>query len=212
MCHISSLELMVKNCSFNEYHHDFTKVLEPSLLDLSVRQSTIITSLIAPSSITKYEYSQQINDLQQAFSKLRSAYIDVRLRRVEYVLQSAKTIQSEDSLSHAYFLFHVEAIIRILTELALNNEDKAKSVHTSGYKKKMMNCKPEWSRILSSIKSIIIIGVGSLFVLIPSLSKTFENGHLILITLCVTQGDTVGGALTTMKMRLIGTLIGKIIL
>ncbi|CAF1028782.1 unnamed protein product [Adineta ricciae] len=39
--------------------------------------------------------------------------------------------------------------------------------------------------------------------------QNFANGQWILIGLCMTQGDTVGGALTTMKLRLVGTLLGS---
>jgi hypothetical protein len=59
---------------------------------------------------------------------------------------------------------------------------------------------------------MIIIGVGSIFVMVPYLAKVFENGQWILIALCMTQAETVGGAFTTMKMRLIGTLLGNFIL
>ncbi|CAF4309461.1 unnamed protein product, partial [Adineta steineri] len=68
--------------------------------------------------------------------------------------------------------------------------------------------KPQWPRFVSAFKSMVIIGVGSIFVMVPGLAKVFENGQWILIALCMTQGDTVGGALTTMKMRLVGTLFG----
>jgi hypothetical protein len=45
--------------------------------------------------------------------------------------------------------------------------------------------------------------------MVPRLVEVFENGQWILIALCMTQGDTVGGAFTTMQMRLFGTLLGK---
>ncbi len=48
--------------------------------------------------------------------------------------------------------------------------------------------------------------------MVPYLAKVFENGQWILIALCMTQAETVGGAFTTMKMRLIGTLLGNFIL
>jgi hypothetical protein len=57
---------------------------------------------------------------------------------------------------------------------------------------------------------MLIIGIGSIFVMVPTLANTFANGQWILIALCMTQGDTVGGAFNTMKMRLIGTLLGKL--
>jgi hypothetical protein len=46
--------------------------------------------------------------------------------------------------------------------------------------------------------------------MVPRLTNAFANGQWILIGLCMSQGDTVGGAFTTMKMRLVGTLLGKI--
>jgi hypothetical protein len=46
--------------------------------------------------------------------------------------------------------------------------------------------------------------------MVPSLANEFGNGQCILIGLCMTQGDTVGGAFITMKMRLVRTLLGKI--
>ncbi|UJR37557.1 hypothetical protein I4U23_030258 [Adineta vaga] len=210
MCHVGSLQLMIKNCSFNEYHHDFTYEIKSSLLHLSTCQSIIVSSLMSPSSMAKDDFARQIIDLREAFTKLRSAYIDVRLHRVEYVLQTTATIQSEDSLSHAYFLFHLGATVQLLTQLIISNENKNTTSISSVQEKRKINFKLQWPRLLSSLKCMIIIGIGSIFVLVPRLSTIFENGHLILITLCVTQGDTVGGALTTMKMRLMGTLLGAI--
>jgi uncharacterized membrane protein YccC len=70
---------------------------------------------------------------------------------------------------------------------------------------------PKWSRFFSAFKSMMIIGVGSIFVMVPALAAAFENGQWILIALCMTQGDSVGGAFTTMKLRLLGTLLGKFI-
>ncbi|CAF3278979.1 unnamed protein product, partial [Rotaria sp. Silwood2] len=76
-------------------------------------------------------------------------------------------------------------------------------------RKSFKNCfKGDWSRFVTALKTTIIIGIGSIFVMIPNLAKKFENGQWILIALCMTQGDTVGGAFTTIKMRLIGTLFG----
>ena len=76
----------------------------------------------------------------------------------------------------------------------------------------MQVVKPQWPRFVSAFKSMVIIGVGSIFVMVPRLATAFENGQWILIALCMTQGDTVGGAFTTMKMRLVGTLFGKLFL
>ncbi|CAF0844950.1 unnamed protein product [Adineta steineri] len=214
MSHVSSLHLMVKNCSFNDFHHDFTCELQSSLLHLNSCQSNIISSFISSSSVTKDDFIYQVTNLQDAFSSLRSTYILAGLHRIEHVLQSATTLQSEDSLSHAFFLFHLEAIVRLLTQVTTNDNNRKNTINSKKNQKKKINLnehfKLPWTRLLSAVKSMIIIGVGSIFILVPSLSKTFENGQLILITLCVTQGDTVGGAFTTMKMRLIGTLLGSI--
>ncbi|CAF1230327.1 unnamed protein product [Rotaria sordida] len=44
--------------------------------------------------------------------------------------------------------------------------------------------KLQWPRLLLSLKSMVIIGVGSIFVLAPRLAAAFENGQWILVTLC----------------------------
>ncbi len=201
---------MVTNCSFNDFHHDFTDELESSLLHISSCQSIVISSLISPSSVTKDDFTYQLNNLQEALISIRFAYNAARLHRVEHVIQSATTLQSEDTLSHAFFLFHLEAIIRLLTQVIPSNRKKGNNSKTD--EKKKINFKEQlklqWPRLLPPLKAVIIIGVGSIFVLVPRLAAVFENGQLILVTVCVTQGDTVGGAFTTMKMRLIGTLLG----
>ena len=209
MIHVCSLEFMVKNCSFNDYHRDFVYELESSLLRVSTCQSMVISSLISPSNITNEEFSQQLIDLQSAFDSVRKAYISARLYRVRHVLEFGSTIQSEDHLSHAFFLFQLSAIIellkRIMTLTITENKSKKKDkIHRSLIERLGLS----WPRLFSSIKSMIIVGVGSIFVLVPRLSNAFENGQWILITLCMTQDDTVGSAYSTMKMRLIGTLLG----
>ncbi len=213
MCHVFSLQWMVKQCSFNDYHHDFTHELESSLLHVSSCQSIVVSSLISPSSITKDDFTHQIVNLEEAFKSLRSAYIAARLHRVKHVLEFATKIDSEDQLSHAFFLFQLGAIIRLLIQITAN--DNSRKIISKIHEKKKINLKERiklhWPRLLSSLKSIIIIAVGSIFVLVPRLAKAFENGQWILVTLCMTQGETVGGAFTTMKMRLIGTLLGMFI-
>jgi uncharacterized membrane protein YccC len=160
--------------------------------------------------VTKDDFTYQINNLQEALISIRFAYNAARLHRVEHVIQSATTLQSEDTLSHAFFLFHLEAIIRLLTQVIPSNRKKGNNSKTD--EKKKINFKEQlklqWPRLLPPLKAVIIIGVGSIFVLVPRLAAVFENGQLILVTVCVTQGDTVGGAFTTMKLRLIGTLLG----
>ncbi|CAF1021837.1 unnamed protein product [Rotaria sordida] len=212
MFHICSLQLIVKHCSFNDYHNAFIHELESSLSHLSSCQSIVVSSLITSSSVTQDEFTHQLMNLQEAYKSLRAACVAVRLQRVQHVLESATTIQFGDHLSHTFFLFQLGCIVRLLTQIMTNKNFK-KPIPKK-HEKKILDIKErlklQWPRILSAIKSMVIIGVGSIFVLVPYLAKTFENGQWILVTLCVTQGDTVGGAFTTMKMRLMGTLLGSI--
>ncbi len=213
MFHVCSLQSMVKQCIFNDYHHDFTCELEFSLLNLSSCQSIVVSSLITPSSVTKDEFNHQIMSLQEALKTLRSAYIAARLHRVKQVVEFATKIQIEDHLSHAFFLFQLGAVVQLLTQDMTNNvcEEKIPKKQEKQKINLKQQLKLQWPRLLSSLKSMIIIGVGSTFVLAPPLAKAFENGQWILVTLCMTQGDTVGGAFATMKMRLTGTLLGLFI-
>ena len=64
--------------------------------------------------------------------------------------------------------------------------------------------------LISSLRSALIIGVGSVFVLVPSLAAQFEQGTWILIAMCMTQGNTQGGAFLTMRNRLFGTMLGSV--
>lgn len=210
MCHTCSIQLMVKQCSFNDYHVHYAQELRTSLLNLSSCQTKFISILISPSSITKDEFIREINNLQEAFQSVRLAYITARIHRIKHILEYELQMQSNDQLSHAFFLFQLGIIIRILTQITTKdnvNKDKNKEKHSKKFhfKERFIQQCP---RLLSSFKSTVIIGVGSIFVLVPTLAYIFENGQWILVTLCVTQGDTVGGAFTTMKMRLMGTLIG----
>ncbi|CAF4132243.1 unnamed protein product, partial [Rotaria sordida] len=172
MFHVSSLQIMVKQCQFNEYHRHFTEELQESLLHLSLCQSTVISSLMSSPIINRDEFNGRLTALQQALDSLRTAFIEARLHHVEHVLESAKTILSEDHLSHTFFLFQLDAIRRTVIQVL----------------------KPQWPRFVSAFKSMVIIGVGSIFVMVPRLATAFENGQWILIALCMTQGDTVGGA------------------
>ncbi|CAF1053029.1 unnamed protein product [Rotaria sp. Silwood1] len=212
MFHVCSLQLMVKHCSFNDYHKDFTHELESSLLHLSSCQSIVVSSLISSPSVTQEEFTQQLINLQEAYKSLRLAYIKARLQQVQHVLESATTIKFEDHLSHIFFLFQLGSIVQLFTQIMTKKTFK-KNITKMHEKKKFdmkQRLKLQWPRLLSALKSMIIIGVGSIFVLVPYLAKKFENGQWILVTLCMTQGDTVGGAFTTMKMRLMGTLLGSI--
>ncbi|CAF2892029.1 unnamed protein product [Rotaria sp. Silwood2] len=217
MFHICSLRIMVTQCQFNEYHSHFTRELQTSLLHLSSCQSTVVSSLMLSPIVTRDEFNDSLTKLQQALDSLRTAFIEARLRHVEHVLESAKTIRSEDHLSHTFFLFQLDAIVRLLIQATAIDQNKnffqeIKDAFKKKRKKKrrtiMEVLKPQWPRFLSAFKSMVIIGVGSIFVMVPGLATAFENGQWILIALCMTQGDTVGGAFTTMKMRLVGTLFG----
>jgi hypothetical protein len=218
MFHVSSLQLMVKQCQFNEYHTHLVRELQTSLLHLDSCQSKVVSSILSSSMIERNEFDHHLLELEEAYRSVRYAYIEVRLQRVEHVLESAATIRSEDHLSHAFFLFQLGAIVRLLKQATKIRENKTifeeiKDALKRKQKKKRRTLKewlkPQWPRFVSAFKSMIIIGVGSIFVMVPRLASVFENGQWILIALCVTQGDTVGGALTTMKMRLVGTLFGK---
>jgi hypothetical protein len=205
MLNICSLEWVVKQYQFNEYHNECINELKISLLNLSSCQSSFISCLIPHSSITRYEITNNLTNLQLSFDSVRSSYIETRLHRIKNTFQSLKSIQSEDHLSHAFFIFQLGSIVRLLTKSTLiNTKIKIKKPKKS-FKKYF---KFDWSRFLSALKTMIIIGIGSIFVMIPNLANKFENGQWILVALCMTQDDTVGGAFTTMKMRLIGTLIG----
>ncbi|CAF1673785.1 unnamed protein product, partial [Rotaria sordida] len=212
MFHVCSLQLMVNECSFNDYHRNFTYELKLSLLHLSSCQSIVISSLISSSSVTKDDFINQIINLQEAFKLLCTAYIATFRLQVKYVLEFKTTIQSEDYLSHAFFLFQIGTIVQLLTQIMTNNNWKKHISKIS--KKNTINLKEQlklqWPRLLSSLKSMVIIGVGLIFVLVSRLAAAFENGQWILVTLCMTQGDSVGEAFTTTKIRLMGTLPGTL--
>jgi hypothetical protein len=169
--------------------------------------------LIAPSSVTKDEFNHRITNLQEALKTLSSAFITARLHQVKQAVEFATKIKIEDHLSHTFFHFQLGAVVRLLTRDMTTNNCEEKIPNKQGKRKInfKQQLKLQWPRLLSSIKSMVIIGVGSIFVLVPSLAKAFENGQWILVTLCMTQGNTVGGAFTTMKIRLIGTLLGLFI-
>jgi hypothetical protein len=201
------MQSMVKQCQFNEYHTDLTRDVRESLLDLCSCQSIIINNIAKHTSITKDQFTGHISDLNQTRRELNTAYGNSRLYRFEYALISDTTIRSEDHLGHAFFLFQIHTIVRMLIEATAK---KVKKVVT---KKKKTNFKelliPNWSRVFVALKTTVIIGIGSIFVMVPPLVVVFENGQWIFIALCMTQGDSVGGAFTTMQMRLFGTLLGK---
>jgi hypothetical protein len=214
MFHVCSLQAMIRQCQFNKYHNELVDELEPNFSELTSCQSLVISAIISPSSITRDVFINRLKHLQISLDALNSAYKHVRLHRIEKVIQSGIKTQSEDHLSHTFFFFQLGAIVRLLTQATVINSTRVSSKKIKRRKslKDYFKFRLDWSQILSAIKSMLIIGVGSIFVMVPSLANTFANGQWILIGLCMTQGDTVGGAFTTMKMRLVGTLLGRIYL
>jgi uncharacterized membrane protein YccC len=211
MFHVCSLQSMVEQCEFNEFHRNFIRELQPSLLHLSSCQLIVITSLIESPSITKEDFTRYLSNLHPALESLRSTYIKGRIHRVENALESGTDSRSEDHLSHAFFLFQLGAIVRLLIQATTIDLKDTFTKEKDKKKRRSLKewLKPQWPRLFSAIKSVVIIGVGSIFVMVPRLATTFENGQWVLIAICMTQGDTVGGAFTTMKKRLVGTLLGK---
>lgn len=209
---------MIQQCKFNEYHVHFQRELQETLLHLDVCQSAVISTLTSSNHPSREQFDGSLFELEQAYTSVRQVYIEARLHRVEHVLETGSTINSDDHLSHAFFLFQLGAIVRLLVQAATFRPRKSifeqikQTINTKRTKKRRTfkeYFKPQWPRFVSAFKSMIIIGVGSIFVMVPRLAHAFENGQWILIALCMTQGDTVGGAFTTMKMRLVGTLLGK---
>jgi hypothetical protein len=155
--------------------------------------------LISSKSISKDQLIYRLKNLSNAVETVRLSY------------KKENLFQSNDHLSHAFFLFQLFNIVKLLNEITTITKQKSS---IDQQKRNFFNqyFVFQWSRFFLAIKSMIIIGVGSIFVMVPYLAKVFENGQWILIALCMTQAETVGGAFTTMKMRLIGTLLGNFIL
>ena len=209
--HVCSLQAMVKQCLFNRYHNDLIEKLQSNYSQLISSQSKIISAFVSPSSITRETFIDHLTDLQTVIKSLNSAYKQFRVDCIEEVLRTEIKTQSNDHLSHAFFIFQLDTIVRILTQVNAIYSTGKKSQVTKMKKsfKDFVQIQFDWSRTLSSIKSMLILGVGSIFVMVPSLASTFADGQWVLTGLCMTQGDTVGGAFTTMRMRLVGTLLGK---
>ncbi|CAF4323861.1 unnamed protein product, partial [Rotaria sordida] len=60
MFHVCSLQIMVKQCQFNEYHRHFTEELQESLLHLSLCQSTVVSSLMSSPIINRDEFNGRL--------------------------------------------------------------------------------------------------------------------------------------------------------
>lgn len=204
MCHICSIKFLINECEYNEYHQYFITGIESSICYLNSCQSSLISCIISSKSIRKDEFIYRLSNLSKSVETVRLSYENLYLDRRKTHLQS----KSQTNLSHGFFLFQLFRIVRLLTELTMDKKSENISNNKKCFKSYFVF---EWSKLILSIKSMIIIGIGSIFVMVPYLAKIFENGQWILIALCMTQADTVGGAFITMKMRLIGTLLGKFI-
>jgi hypothetical protein len=212
MFHVCSLQAMVKECQFNKYHNDLVDELDLKFSELISCQSMLVEGLISVPPIKIDDFSNRLVSFQEAIDSLNLGYKQVRLRRIEEVFESGVKTQSEDHLSHAFFFFQLGAIGQLLTQATTisSTRETLKVLKKRKSLKNFFKFKLDRSKFLSAGKSMLIVGIGSIFVMVPRLANTFANGQWILIALCMTQGDTVGGAFTTMKMRLVGTLLGKI--
>jgi len=121
MFNICSLGLLLKQCEFNEYHNESINELKTSILNLSSYQSSFISCLISHSSITRHKLTNNLTNLQLSFDSVRSSYIETRLHQIKNTFQSSKSIQSEDHLFHAFFIFQLGSIVRLLIKSTLIN-------------------------------------------------------------------------------------------
>ena len=187
---ISSLQSMIEQCHLHSNHLNFIERFDSSISYLNSCQSSLIFSLISLKSITNDQWIYRLKNLEKSIENLR------------------RNIRINDYFSHGYFLFQLFSIVQLLINATNEQKISTKKPRTTTSWKICLTF--QWSRFFLAIKSMIIIGVGSIFVMVPYLAKIFENGQWILIALCMTQAETVGGAFITMKMRLIGTLLGNL--
>jgi len=199
LIHLSSLQQIVGQCQMNSYHEKFASDLESSLFYLNSCQTSLIDSFISRKSISKQQFAYRLANLSKSIETVRLSY------RNFYFNQLENLTETNEHLSHGFVFFQLFSIVDLLTNLIQNQPNPTKNSTNFSLKQYFTF---QWSRLFLSLKSMMIIGVGSIFVMVPYLAKIFENGQWILIALCMTQADTVGGAFTTMKMRLIGTLLG----
>ena len=211
MFHVYSLQDMVKKCQFNKYHNGLVEELETKLSEFTSRQSMVVLGLTSVPPLTIDAFNTRLTNFQVTIDSLNLGYKQVRLHRIEEVFQSGVKTQSEDHLTHAFFFFQLNAIAQLLIKTAAT-ESTGVILKVGKSRKSFMDFFKhifDSSKLLSAGRSMFIVGVGSIFVMIPRLANTFANGQWILIALCMTQGDTVGGTFTTMRMRLVGTLLGR---
>ena len=150
--------------------------------------------------VTNQDLHNRLANLSKAAESVRFAYKKLRIKK--------GIQQSEGHLPHGFFLFQLFYIVKLLNDVVTNSNQKSNPLIEPKTFSWRNYIQFDRARFLLALKSMIIIGVGSIFVMVPYLAKIFENGQWIFIALCMTQGDSVGGAFTTMKMRLFGTLLG----
>ena len=191
MFHISSLQLLVKESQTSESSVHLRDALQSSLFYLHSCQSSLIAVFLSRRRITRNELNYRLQNLANAERTVRF---------------SSEKIRPNDHVFSSLFLFQTFQLVQIFTRLF----SKAK---TAASRQTIFSCDHlfvlDRSRFLSALKSVLIIGVGSIFVVVPHLSRVFNSGQWILIALCMTQSDNVGSAFLIMKMRLSGTLLGK---
>jgi hypothetical protein len=177
--HVCSLQVMVKQCPFNKYHNDLIEKVQLHCSQLISSQSKVISALVSPSSTTRETFLHDLTDLQTALNSLNSAYKQFRLHCIEEILQTEIKTQSDDHLSHAFFFFQLDTIVRLLTQAntIYSAEKKSQIIKIKKSFKDFFQVQFDWSRILSAIKSMLILGVGSIFVMVPSLANAFADGQ-----------------------------------
>ena len=108
---------------------------------------------------------------------------------------------------HPAFKHLIPAYDIAATKKALQQSDKG----DASFSRRLLSAvwPLDFPLLISSLRSAIILGVGFVFVLVPSLAARFEEGTWILIAMCMTQGNTQGVAYLTMRNRLFGTLLGS---
>lgn len=205
--HLSSLQSVVDRCHSSVDHEQLMKKVRVSLNELDSCQSKVIACLTSTrASRPRSEIDEHVDNLHRSLLSFQSICYDHYLVQTRIEIDSTKTGLSEDVLSCGFCLFH---LIKI-TDLVVSTMKSREQVQQADFN--INCCHPcfqwQWFRFVASLKSTLIIGVGSIFVMVPYLAELFENGQWILIALCMTQSDNVGGALNNMKMRLVGTLLG----
>ncbi|CAF1349877.1 unnamed protein product [Didymodactylos carnosus] len=179
MFQVCSLQSMVKECPLNQYHNDLIEELQPHISQFLSSQSKVISGLVSPSSIAREIFIDHLTDLQTALNSLQSAYKHARLHHIEEVLRTKIPTPSEDHLSHVFFFFQLYTIARLLIQATAiySPEKKFKVIELKKSFKDFFEFRFDWSRILSALKSMLIPGVGSIFVMVPTLVNAFADGQ-----------------------------------